>query len=106
MNEAIFKFKTLMEDETATQEEKDSAMLSINTELKAMGAGYYFDPEKQVIKDGEENEYGMLNSGTGHLNKVKVIDLVDGKVDLGYELGDAKATVFFGGEWLEVVQRV
>ena len=54
-----------------------------NAILAANGAGFHLDPEKNEIKPEEVGHYGLLDTGTGTLDKVRVENghLVD--VDCG-----------------------
>ena len=48
-----------------TLEEANDALVSI-------GAGVKLDPERNTIKPGEEADFGLLDTGTGTLDKVKI----------------------------------
>lgn len=64
-----------------------------NAALEANGAGYHLDPEKNVIHPDEVDRFGLLDTGTGSLDKVEI---KDGKV-LGFDAGDMPAFVLFNG---------
>ncbi len=68
-----------------------------NEALAALPGGLYIDPQKNVIKPGEENAYGLLDTGTGSLDKVRV---KGGK--LVYSVGNMPARVYFKGKCYEV----
>lgn len=45
-----------------------------NEALATAGAGFHLDPTRNEIKPEEIGHYGLLDTGTGSLNKVKVED--------------------------------
>ena len=45
-----------------------------NAKLKEIGAGFHLDPTRNEIKPEEVGHYGLLDTGTGSLDKVKVED--------------------------------
>lgn len=45
-----------------------------NAALKEAGAGFHLDHTRNEIKPEEVGHYGLLDTGTGSLNKVKVED--------------------------------
>ena len=45
-----------------------------NAALKEAGAGFHLDPTRNEIKPDEVGHYGLLDTGTGSLDKVKVED--------------------------------
>lgn len=45
-----------------------------NEALKEIGAGFHIDPDKNVIQPEEEECFGLLDTGTGTLDMVKVIE--------------------------------
>lgn len=45
-----------------------------NAALKEAGAGFHLDPARNEIKPEEVGHYGLLDTGTGSLDKVKVED--------------------------------
>lgn len=73
-----------------TLEEANAAL----TEIKA---GVLLDPEKNVIRAGEEGRYGLLDTGTGTLDKVEI---KDGR--LVYGVGKMHARCCYLGHWFEV----
>lgn len=70
-----------------------------NTALAAINAGVKLDPEKNVIKPGEENAYGLLDTGTGTLDKVRI---KSGRL-VNCDCGTMPARVYFRGECFEVI---
>ena len=67
----------------------------VNAALKKLGVGLHFEPGKQIITPEElmettvgavaakANGYGMLDTGTGYMDKVKVVNgkLVNGAIN-------------------------
>ena len=47
---------------------------SANAALKSAGAGFHLDPERNKIAPDEVGRYGLLDTGTGTLDKVKIVD--------------------------------
>ena len=45
-----------------------------NAELKKIGVPYHLDPTRHEIKPGEEGRFGLLDTGTGTMDKVEVKD--------------------------------
>lgn len=43
-----------------------------NAKLKEIGAGFHLDPTRNEIKPEEVGHYGLLDTGTGSFDKVKV----------------------------------
>lgn len=68
-----------------------------NAALTELGAGVLLDPEKNVIRPGEEDRFGLLDTGTGTLDKAEVRD---GR--LVYGVGSMRALCFFNGKAYEV----
>lgn len=69
------------------------AVEEANKKLKDTGTGFYLDPEKNVIKPGEEDRFGLLDTGTGYLDKVEVRD---GEL-VNCDVGNMAADLYFGG---------
>ena len=72
----------------------EATLEETNAKLEEAGAGFYLDPERHAIAPGEEARYGLLDTGTGSLDKVEI---ADGKV-LNFGAGDMKAMVAFNGK--------
>lgn len=81
-----------------------------NVALKEAGATFYLDPTKNIISEedmaativsdepSEVSGFGMLDSGTGTLDKVEV---KEGKL-LNCDMGDSYALVLIGGKMFKV----
>lgn len=74
-----------------TLEEANDALVSI-------GAGVKLDPERNTIRPGEEADYGLLDTGTGTLDKVRI---KDGRL-VRCDCGSMPARVYFRGRCYEV----
>lgn len=74
-----------------TLEEANDALVSI-------GAGVKLDPERNTIKPGEEADYGLLDTGTGTLDKVKI----SGGRLVSCDCGSMPARVYFRGRCFEI----
>ena len=68
-----------------------------NAVLAELPGGLYLDPEKNVIKPGEENAYGLLDTGTGSLDKVRV---KGGR--LVHSIGKMPARCYYKGKCYDV----
>ena len=81
-----------------------------NEELKKAEAGFHLDPNKNVLTEEEKrqtvvgyypeqaNGFGMLDSGTGTMDKVQV---KDGHL-VGCDMGESYALCIIGGKVYEV----
>lgn len=81
-----------------------------NAALKEAEAGFHLDPNKNVITEAEKrqtvvgyypdqaNGFGMLDSGTGTMDKVQV---KDGHL-VGCDMGESYALCIIGGKVYEV----
>lgn len=69
-----------------------------NKALKEAKSGLRLDPQKNVITDAEKTSFGLLDTGTGSLDKVKI---KDGKL-VNCNVGDMKAIVIFNGKTYNV----
>lgn len=85
--------ETIIRDYTSGEKTLDEA----NKALASIGAGVQLDPEKNVIQPGEEYAYGLLDTGTGSLDKVRV---KGGK--LVHSVGNMPARLYFRGKCYEV----
>lgn len=65
-----------------------------NAKLKEFRTGLQLDHERNVIQPGEEERFGLLDTGTGTLDKVEIRD---GKV-LGFDAGGMFALCIFNGK--------
>ena len=74
-----------------------------NKKLRAIGAGFTINPYKNAItaeeaaKGDERNGFGMLDTGTGSLDKVEIREM-----KLVHNIGDMVAFVKFNGKLYEV----
>lgn len=62
VNEIIEKYKN-----------GEASLEETNAALKEIDSGLCYDPDKNVIQPEEEECFGLLDTGTGTLDKVKVI---------------------------------
>lgn len=69
-----------------------------NAALKECRAGFHLDPQRNYIHPGEKNLYGLLDTGTGSLDKVRVRDGKLSNADCGAML----ATCTFNGKLYRV----
>lgn len=103
LKEIVEKFekKELTKDQAFDQvidiykKEGTEAAEDVNAALKKLGVGLHFEPGKQIITPEElmettvgavaakANGYGMLDTGTGYMDKVKVVNgkLVNGAIN-------------------------
>ena len=70
-----------------------------NAALKLAGASFHLDPQKNAIAPDEVGQYGLLDTGTGSYDKVKV---ENGRI-LGGGVGDMYALCLFNGKTYRVV---
>ena len=54
-----------------------------NAALKEAGAGFHLDPERNVIREDERDRFGLLDTGTGTLDKVEIQDMKLKNMDCG-----------------------
>lgn len=52
----------------------EKSLEETNAVLKENGANYHLDPEKHMIYPDEVGRFGLLDTGTGTLDKVEVKD--------------------------------
>lgn len=64
-----------------------------NAALKDLGSGIAIDPGKNAILPGEEERFGLLDTGTGSLDKVEI---KDGKI-VNCNCGEMYALCWFRG---------
>ena len=65
-----------------------------NAALKECRAGFHLDPQRNYIHPGEKDLYGLLDTGTGTLDKVRVRD---GKLS-NADCGARPATCTYNGK--------
>lgn len=51
-----------------------STLEEANAALKSAGTAFHLDPEKNTITEAERSTHGLLDTGTGTMNKVRVVD--------------------------------
>ena len=74
---------------------------SANAALKTAGAGFHLDPARNTITPDEVGRFGLLDTGTGTLDKVEV---KDGKL-ANMDCGEMTAYCFVGGVCYKVKGR-
>lgn len=72
----------------------ESTEAEANAALKEAGSDLYIDEAKNAIQPGEEGRFGLLDTGTGTLDKVEV---ADGRI-LNCDCGDMRVLCFFNGD--------
>lgn len=75
----------------ATLEETNAALMEVR-------AGFHLDPERNVIQPDEVGRFGLLDTGTGTLDKVEIRD---GKL-VGVDMGGMFALCIVGDKVYEV----
>lgn len=75
----------------------ETTLEEANAALTEMGAGVLLDPDKHAIRPGEEDRFGLLDTGTGTLDKVEI---KDGR--LVYGVGAMPALLCWKGKRYEV----
>lgn len=85
--------ETILRDYTSGE----TTLEETNAALADAGAGVTLDPEKNTIKPGEENAYGLMDTGTGTLDKVRI---KGGK--LVHSVGTMSARVYWKGMCYDV----
>ena len=71
----------------------DKTLEETNAALQVAGSGLYLDPEKNVIRPDEVGRFGLLDTGTGVLDKVEI---ADGHL-VSCDCGDMKALCMTDG---------
>ena len=69
----------------------EKTLAEANAELAPYGIS--LDPGKNLIRPGEENRFGLLDTGTGSMDKVEVRD---GEL-VNCDVGTMPADFYFGG---------
>lgn len=69
-----------------------------NAALKECRAGLHLDPQRNYIHPGEKDLYGLLDTGTGTLDKVRIRD---GKLS-NADCGEMPATCTYNGKLYRV----
>ena len=79
--------------------EGNMSLQEANAALKECRAGFHLDPQRNYIHPGEKDLYGLLDTGTGTLDKVRV------RTDLhlaNADCGAMPATCTFNGKLYRV----
>lgn len=78
----------------------EATLAATNAALKSVGATFHLDPKKNEIKEEDKEKFGLLDTGTGSLDKVAVADGL-----IADDLGNLVALCFYNGEKYRVVGR-
>ena len=77
-----------------------------NAALTAAGAGFHLDPDRNAIGEDERTTHGLMDTGTGTLDKVEIADghLVGGPINEVQADGSVNmaAYVYFNGKRYDV----
>ena len=65
-----------------------------NKKLEAAAAGFHLGPKRNVIAPDEVGRFGLLDTGTGTLDKVEI----SGGCLVNADVGDMVAFCFFNGK--------
>lgn len=76
----------------------DKTLDEANAALKEAGSGLQLDPARNVITEAERKTHGLLDTGTGTLDKVEV---KDGRI-VGCDCGEMYALCIFDGKTYQV----
>lgn len=76
----------------------EATLEDTNKALKAEGATFHLDPKKNTITDEERDSYGLLDTGTGSLDKVEIESMKLKNMDCG----DMYALCTFNGKTYKV----
>ena len=52
----------------------EATLAETNAALKECRAGFHLDPQRNYINPAEKDLFGLLDTGTGSLDKVRVVD--------------------------------
>lgn len=69
-----------------------------NAALKTAGASFHIDPDRNTIADDERERFGLLDTGTGSLDKVEI----EGMKLKNMDVGDMYALCTFNGKTYKV----
>lgn len=77
----------------------EATLRETNEALKTAGATFYLDPGRNTIAEDERDRYGLLDTGTGTMDKVEVENMRLKHADCG----KMHARCIFQGEtyWVE-----
>lgn len=73
---------------------REATLEETNAKLEELGANFRLDPDKNVIQPGEEDRFGLLDTGTGTFDKVEV---QDGKL-VNCDCGEMYALCIYAGK--------
>lgn len=76
----------------------EASLEETNAALMEIRAGFHLDPQRNEIKPDEVGRFGLLDTGTGSLDKVEVRD---GKL-IGANMGEMFALCIIGDKVYEV----
>ncbi len=76
----------------------EASLEETNAALMEVRAGFHLDPQRNVIQPDEVGRFGLLDTGTGTLDKVEVRD---GKL-VGVDVGAMFALCIVGDKVYEV----
>lgn len=74
----------------------DISLEDANSVLAELPGGLKIDPNKNVINHGEEDRFGLLDTGTGYLDKVEIKDM---KLLNNSGVGKMYALCCYKGKW-------
>lgn len=76
----------------------EATLEDTNKALKAEGAAFHLDPDRNTIADDERERFGLLDTGTGSLDKVEIA----GMKLVNCDVGDMYALCTFNGQTYKV----
>ena len=76
----------------------ETTLEDTNKALKAEGATFHLDPDRNTIADDERQRFGLLDTGTGSLDKVEI----EGMKLVNCDCGDMYALCTFNGKTYKV----
>lgn len=76
----------------------EATLEDTNKALKEEGATFHLGPDRNTIADGERERFGLLDTGTGSLDKVEIKDMELANMDCG----DMYALCTFNGKTYKV----
>lgn len=79
----------------------EATLAETNAALKEAGVAFHLDPARNAIAPEETGRFGLLDTGTGTLDKVEIqgMELVD------MDCGEMHALCIFGGKTYSVQGR-
>ena len=76
----------------------ETTLEDTNKALKEAGAAFHLDPDRNTIADDERQHFGLLDTGTGSLDKVEI----EGMKLKNMDVGDMYALCTFNGKTYKV----